>query len=142
MSDKRMTAKDYPIAENRPEQVMGNRGKPLSSLTLDAVVDGSVDMDDLRITPQALVQQAQIASAVGRTALAGNLDRAAEMTRLPQDDVMGIYELLRPGRAPSKDSLLEVARRLRNEQDAPLLADFVEEAANFYELRGLFRKRY
>ena len=88
------------------------------------------------------MQQAQIAGSVGRGALAGNLERAAEMTRLSQEDVMEIYELLRPGRTTSKDSLLDVAQRLRNKQDAPLLADFVEEAARFYEKRGLFRKRY
>ena len=140
--NKHLTAKDYPIAENRPEEVTGSRGKPLSDLTLDAVIDGRVEMEDLRITPRALVQQAQIAGSVGRGALAGNLERAAEMTRLSQEDVMEIYELLRPGRTISKDSLLDVAQRLRNKQDAPLLADFVEEAARFYEKRGLFRKRY
>ncbi len=140
--DKRLTAKDYPIAENRPEEVTGNRGKPMSALTLDAVIDGRVEMEDLSITPRALVQQAQIAGSVGRGALAGNLERAAEMTRLSQEDIMEIYELLRPGRTVSRDSLLDVAQRLRDEQDAPLLADFVEEAARFYEKRGLFRKRY
>ena len=140
--NKHLTAKDYPIAENRPEEVTSSRGKPLSDLTLDAVIDGRVEMEDLRITPRALVQQAQIAGSVGRGALAGNLERAAEMTRLSQEDVMEIYELLRPGRTTSKDSLLDVAQRLRNKQDAPLLADFVKEAARFYEKRGLFRKRY
>lgn len=140
--DKRLTANDYPIAENRPDAVTGNRGKPLASLTLEAVLSGDVAMEDLRITPRALEQQAEIATSVGRSALASNLERAAEMTRLPQDQVMEIYELLRPGRAPSKDSLLDVAQRLRAELDAPLLADFVEEAARFYEKRGLFRKRY
>ena len=28
--NKRLTAKDYPIAENRPDAVTGNRGKPLA----------------------------------------------------------------------------------------------------------------
>lgn len=142
MTDKPLTAKDYPVAENRPEEVTGNRGKPLEALTLDAVINGEISMEDLRITPRALVQQSQIAGSVGRTALAGNLERAAEMTQLPQDEVMEIYELLRPGRAPSKDALLAVAVRLREERNAPLLGDFVEEAANFYDKRGLFRKRY
>ena len=64
------------------------------------------------------------------------------MTQLPQNEVMQIYELLRPGRAESKDSLLAVAQRLRREFDAPLLADFIAEAAEFYEKRGLFQKRY
>jgi propanediol dehydratase small subunit len=140
--DKRLTAKDYPIAENRPDAVTGNRGKPLASLTMEAVLSGEVSMEDLRITPRALQQQAQISKSVGRSTLAGNFERAAEMTRLSREEVMAIYELLRPGRAASKDSLLDVAQRLRDEQDAPLLADFVEEAARFYEKRRLFRKRY
>jgi propanediol dehydratase small subunit len=142
MADKSLTASDYPIAENRPDAVIGHRGKPLSSLTMEAVLNGDVTMEDLRITPQALEQQAQISKSAGRSTLAGNFERAAEMTRLSQEEVMAIYELLRPGRAASKDSLLDVAQRLRDEQDAPLLADFVEEAARFYEKRGLFRKRY
>jgi len=142
MSDKTLTANDYPTAETRPEQVVGNRGKALSSLTLDAVIRGDVNMEDLRITPKALLQQAQIAKSVGRSELAGNFERAAEMTRLPQDEIMAIYELLRPGRAVSKETLLEAARRIRREYDAQQLANFVEEAARFYEMRGLFRKRY
>ena len=142
MAKTPLTANDYPIAETQPEEVIGNRGKPLSSLTIESVINGDVSMEDLRITPKALEQQADIATSVGRSALAGNLKRAAEMTRLPQSEVMAIYELLRPGRAVSKDSLLDEAQRLRNEQDAPLLADFIEEAASFYEKRGLFRKRY
>ena len=142
MPDRPLTAKDYPTAETRPEQVAGSRGKPLSALTLDAVIDGDVEMEDLRITPQALLQQAQISRSVGRSALAGNLERAAEMTRLPQDEVMQIYELLRPGRAASKDSLVAAANRIRAEHDAQQLADFIEEAARFYEMRGLFRMRY
>jgi propanediol dehydratase small subunit len=142
MSDTPLTARDYPTAETRPEQVTGTRGKPLSVLTLDAVVTGEVEMEDLRITPQALLQQVQISRSVGRSALARNLERAAEMTRIPQDEVMAIYELLRPGRAASEASLLETAQRIRREWSAQNLADFVEEAARFYEKRGLFRKRY
>jgi len=138
----KLSAKDYPIAETRPECVLGNRGKPLASLTLEAVVKGDVEMEDLRITPQALLQQAQIAKSVGRAALAGNLERAAEMTRIPQDEVMELYELLRPGRAESKESMLDAAQGIRTKHQASLLADFIEEAAEFYDKRGLFRKRY
>jgi propanediol dehydratase small subunit len=135
-------AKDYPIAETRPEKVLGRRGKPLDSLTLDAVMNGDVEMEDLRITPQALLQQAQIARSVGRAALAGNLERAAEMTEIPEAEVMRVYELLRPGRARSKKELLDAAQQIRSDHKAPLLADFIEEAAEFYDKRGLFRKRF
>lgn len=142
MSDTPLTAEDYPTAETRPDAVSGSRGKPLSELTLDAVMRGEVEMEDLRITPQALLQQAQIARSVGRATFAANLERAAEMTRLPQDEIMTIYELLRPGRAASADSLTGAAARIRATYDAHLLADFLEEAARFYEKRGLFRKRF
>lgn len=142
MADKPLTARDYPIAETQPDEVTGNRGKPLSSLTMEAVLNGDVTMADLRITPRALEQQAQISKSVGRCTLARNFERAAEMAQIPQDEVMAIYELLRPGRAASKDSLLDVAQKLRDELNAPLLADFIAEASRFYEMRGLFQKRY
>lgn len=142
MTDDRLCAADYPIAETRPEMVRGARGKTLDELTLEAAVNGDLTMEDLRITPQALMQQAQIARDVGRAALAQNLERAAEMTALPQDEVMHVYELLRPGRAPSRSALIEAASRLREVYRAPRLADFVEEAAEVYQRRGLFRVRY
>ena len=141
MKDK-LSAKDYPIAETRPEQVLGRRKKPLDSLTLEAVIDGEVEIEDFRITPQALLQQAEIARSVGRAALASNLERASEMTKIHQSEVMEVYELLRPGRAQSQKELLDVAQRIRSRYEAVLLAEFIQEAADFYHKRGLFRKRY
>lgn len=142
MSDKPFTAGDYPTAEKMPESVKGHRGKSLEALTLDAATAGDLEMEDLRITPEALLRQAQIARSVGRAALAGNFERAAEMTRLPRDEVMRVYELLRPGRAGSREELREAAGRLRAQFHAPTLAAFIEEAADLYERRGLFRTRY
>ncbi|NMM43631.1 glycerol dehydratase [Rhodospirillaceae bacterium KN72] len=142
MSDDDLQASDYPIAEKRPERVAGARGKRLEDITVDTVVSGNVTMDDLRITPAALLDQARIARSVGRAALAANFERAAEMTRIPQEDVMRVYELLRPGRAGSKQVLLDAATDLRARFDADQLARFVEEAAAVYEKRGLYRNRF
>ncbi|QFT96925.1 Propanediol dehydratase small subunit [Roseovarius sp. THAF8] len=142
MPDQPLTTENYPLAETSPERVTGHRGKSLDELTLQAVLAGDVGMEDLRITPNALLQQAQIARSAGRAALARNFERAAEMTRVPQDTIMEIYELLRPGRTRSIDSLQDTAQRLRRDFDAPLLAQLVEEAASAYEKRGLFRNRY
>ena len=142
MTDEPLSAADYPLAETRPERVTGARGRSLEVLTLEAAAAGDLAIEDLRITAQALLQQAQIARSVGRAALAANFERAAEMTALPQDEVMRIYEMLRPGRAPSRDTLIEAARRLRTVHGAPRLAGFVEDAARVYERRGLFRTRY
>ena len=141
MKDK-LSAKVYTIAETRPEMVLGRQEKPLDSLTLEAIIDGEVEIEDFRITPQALLQQVQIARSVGRAALASNLERASEMTKISQSEVMEVYELLRPGRAQSQKELLDVAQRIRSRYEAVLLAEFIQEAADFYHKRGLFRKRY
>lgn len=142
MSSTKLGKDDYPLAEKQPKTVIGARNKNLDELTMDAVMDGSISMEDLRITPRALEQQAQISRSVGRVELAENFERAAEMARIPQEQIMRIYELLRPGRSESKDTLLKEADLLRNEYDASLLAAFVEEAANLYDRRGLFNKRF
>ncbi len=142
MSDKPLTVEDYPIAEHRPDLVRGAAGKGLDDVTLATLHSGQASMEDLRITPEALRQQASIARDAGRGTLADNFERAAEMAAIPQDVIMTYYELLRPGRAKDKQALIEAAARLRADHDAPLMAAFVEEAADVYERRGLFKFRY
>lgn len=142
MPDHPLTTDDYPLSEKSPERVAGLRGRSLETLSLEAVLDGGAEMEDFRIAPTALLQQAEIAGAAGRPALAANFRRASEMTRVPREMIMEIYELLRPGRARSIESLHEIARRLELELSAPLLAQLVREAASTYEKRGLFNTRY
>ena len=138
----RLQVADYPLAEKRPELIAGRRGKSLSELTLEALLAGEVVMEDLRITPDAQVKQAEIAAAAGRPTLGRNLERAAELVEVPQDLVMAVYELLSPGRAKAKEELLAAATRLRAEHGAERVATFIEEAAEVYERRGLFAKRF
>ena len=133
---------DYPLAEKRPELIAGPRGKALSEVTLEAVLRGEVALEDLRITPAALRLQAAVARDAGRPTLAENFARAAELVEVPQAVIMRIYELLRPGRAQSADELRTAARTLRDQHGAALMAAFVEEAADAYEARGLFRRRF
>ena len=142
MRKQKLTQKDYPIAETQPSKVKGKRGIALSELTMDAMLEGRVALEDLQITPEALLKQAEIAKSVGRATLSGNFERAAEMNKLPNSEVMEIYELLRPGRAGSKSTLLEAAQKIRSRYSAEGLAEFIEEAAEFYDKRGLFKKRY
>lgn len=139
---EKLTVADYPLAEKRPELVTGRRGKPLDAITLDAVMAEEVGLDDLRVTPEALRQQAEIARDAGRATLAANFERAAELCDVPQDFIMRVYELLRPGRARDKGPLIEAARTLRETYGAERMAAFVEEAAAVYERRGLFTYRF
>ncbi len=133
---------DYPLAETRPGEVRGRRGVPLDEITLEAVMEGKVTMEDLRITPHALRDQAEIARAAGRPTLALNFERAAELVEVPQDVIMETYELLRPGRAKSRQDLLDRAALLRSAHNALGIAALLEEAAEIYERRGLFTYRY
>jgi propanediol dehydratase small subunit len=142
MSEERLSIADYPLAENRPEIVRGKRGKGLDEITLEALLEDRVTIEDLRITEAALRQQAEIARAAGRGTLAANFERGAELVDVPQDTIMRIYELLRPGRAQSQDELLAAARELRDQYGAQRMAAFVEEAASVYQRRGLFKKRF
>jgi propanediol dehydratase small subunit len=133
---------DYPLAEKRPDWVKTANGKSLDDLTLAAVESGDVKLADLRITAQALLDQAQIADDAGRPTLGSNFRRAAELIDVPQDVVLEVYELLRPGRARDKMALLSAAATLRTAYGASRMADFVEEAAEVYERRGLFSYRF
>jgi propanediol dehydratase small subunit len=99
-------------------------------------------MADLRITPDALQAQAEISRAVGRPTLGLNFERAAELVNVPQDVIMQTYELLRPGRARSKEQLLAGAKMMRETYKAERIASFIEEAADTYEQRGLFTYRF
>jgi len=139
---ERLGVGDYPLAERRPELVKGRGGKPLEAITLEAVVAGDVTLDDLRITPDALRRQGAIARDAGRATLAANFERAAELCDVPQDVIMQVYELLRPGRARDKGPLLDAARTLRETYGAHRMAAFVEEAAAVYEQRGLYTYRF
>ena len=142
MSEEPLKIADYPLAEKRPEIVRGKRGKGLDEITLEALLEDRVTLEDLRITSAALRQQAEIARAAGRDTLAANFERGAELVDVPQDTIMRIYELLRPGRAQSPGELLAAARELRDQHGAKGIAAFMEEAAAVYERRGLFKKRF
>ena len=110
-------------------------GKPVESLTVEAVRTGDVDVADLRIHPETLERQAVVAEQHGNPQLAANLRRAAELTRLPDDEVLAIYEALRPGRStPAQLTGLAASLAARG---LPRCAALVTEAADVYARRGL-----
>ena len=110
-------------------------GRPIEEITLDAAVSGGLSPADLRIHPETLRHQAEVAEAHGNPQLGENLRRAAELTALPDDEVLVIYEALRPGRSTAA-GLEGIAARLEAAR-APLCAALVREAAEVYARRGL-----
>ncbi len=131
---------DYPISETHEGSIAGPRGVMLDKITLDAVSAGEIEIEDLRISREALLAQADIARAAGRNTLALNFERGAELIDVPQDIIMQTYELLRPGRANTQSELLAQAKLLREEFGAANIADFIERAAEIYRQRGLLNE--
>jgi propanediol dehydratase small subunit len=130
---------DYPVAANRPDLLRTPTGKTLDDITLTSVLDGTVTADDLRITPDALELQAQVAESVHRDQLAQNFRRAAELTRVGDERMLEIYNALRP-RASSKEQLEAIASELETQFDASINAALVRDAARVYEQRDLLAR--
>ncbi|CNK22847.1 MULTISPECIES: propanediol dehydratase small subunit PduE [Yersinia] len=128
-SDAKVT--DYPLANKHPEWVKTATNKTLDDLTLANVLNGNVTSQDLRITPEILRIQAAIAKDAGRPLLAMNFERAAELTAVPDDKVLDIYNALRPFRS-SKEELNAIADDLEKNYNATICAAFVREAAVLY----------
>jgi propanediol dehydratase small subunit len=106
---------------------------------MDAVVSGQLSADDLRIAPETLQLQAQLADAANRPQLANNFRRAAELTAIPDAEVLEIYNKLRP-RASTKQELLAIAERLEGHYNAPVSGALVRESAEVYERRDLLAR--
>ncbi|GIV84471.1 MAG: hypothetical protein KatS3mg052_1478 [Candidatus Roseilinea sp.] len=85
-------------------------------------------------------RQAGAAQAAGFTQLAENLRRAAELTAVPKEELLRIYEALRPGRATQAE-LLAIAEALERDYGAQQTAAFIREAAAEYARRRLFRPK-
>ena len=110
-------------------------GKDSAEISVDAIRKGDIVIDDIRIHPDTLAHQATVASDHGNPQLAANFRRAAELTHLPDEEVMALYEALRPGRSSSQ-RLLEIAQDL-DARGFPLNAQLFRQASSTYARRGL-----
>jgi propanediol dehydratase small subunit len=123
---------DYPLGTRRPDLVRTPGGIPLDELTLHG---DRVTAAELRATPETLRLQAEVARGAGRTQLADNLLRAAELAPLPDETILAIYTALRPRRSSAAE--LEAWAEQLDGWNAPGTAAFVREAAQVYSERGL-----
>lgn len=128
------TRADYPIAQKHPEWLKTASGKNFNEINLDSVLSGQVQANDLRITPQILKAQGDIAADAGRPTITRNFTRAAELIAVPDARILEIYNALRPYRS-SKQELLDIANELETVYNAKITANYIREAANLYEIR-------
>lgn len=110
-------------------------GRSADELTPDRLARDELTVDDVRIHADTLEHQAQVAGNHGNPQLAANFRRAAELTSVPEDQVMAMYEALRPHRSSAAD-LESLAQELAD-YPAPRCAALVREAAEVYARRGL-----
>ena len=130
-------ATKYPLSENYTAELRTPKGIAFSSITLDAVLSGAVQMEDLRVTAEALELQAQIAEAAGRRQLADNLRRGAELVSVTEEEILEFYTVLRPGRATQAE-MLAAADRLESRYGARQCAALIREAAAVRSNRTTF----
>ena len=96
---------------------------------------GEITPADIRVSPEVLRQQADFAQEGGNPQLADNLRRGAELVAFSDEELLELYESLRPGRASALE-LDELADRLEA-RDGHLCAALVREARGAYVRRGL-----
>ncbi|MCY3574433.1 MAG: diol dehydratase small subunit [Chloroflexi bacterium] len=129
----------YPLREHAAETLRAHSGRRLDEISAEAVDAGEISGADLRIHADALRQQANIARNSGFPQLAANLLRAAELSDVPNEELLRIYETLRPERA-SHAELLRLADYLEDAYGAHENAKFIREAAAVYRERNLLRR--
>jgi propanediol dehydratase small subunit len=127
---------EYPLI-NRADQLHAVSGRKLDEVTLDALADLSIA--DVQISPATLRAQAAIAQEAGFQQLAINLKRAAELTAVPNAELLRMYEMLRPQRATYAE-LLALAATLEQQYQATENGQLVREAAEVYQARGLLKR--
>ena len=128
----------YPLYENNPEDIRAASGRALPEITGEAARAGQLSMADIQISAETLRAQAEVARAAGYVTLAGNLARAAELTAVPNGEILAMYSYLRPGRA-TLEQLLNMAEALERQYPATECARLVREAAAVYQKRGLLK---
>ena len=108
------------------------------NICVEDVRRGDVTLDDIRIHPDTLEQQAQVAIENGNPQLAANFRRAAELTMFSDEEILQLYEALRPGRSSAQE-LKKIAQDL-NARGAKRNAELFSQAADVYQRRGLVKK--
>lgn len=129
----------YPLGEHEREKISSRTGKKLSEITLDEVMKGHIVPDDIKISPEMLRAQGQVAKEADNPPMEKNFERAAELTNVPDDVILKMYDKLRPHRA-TKAELVNMAKDLLEKYRAPHCAKLVLEAAEVYEKRGILLK--
>ena len=98
----------YPLGVHEADTITSRTGKKLDQITLDEVRKGNVTSDDIKISAETLRRQGEVAADADNPQMAANFERAAELTSVPDDVILMMYNKLRPNRS-TKRELAEMA---------------------------------
>lgn len=137
-SSEVVNKKDYPLGKKRPELIKTSTGKSIEDINLENVLSEKITLEDIKMNSKTLLYQAEIAESIGNVQLAANFRRAAELTVVPDDRVLEIYDALKPYKS-TKQQLIEIAEELEDKYNAKLNAKLVREAVESYEKRNMIK---
>ena len=128
----------FPLGDRDRDGTAAKSGRRLGDITLDRVAGGDAHPDDVTASADTLLLQARFAREAGYPEVAANLTRAAEMTRIPDEELLEIYESLRPGRS-TYYRLLSLSQQVASRYDAEHTGAYIREAADAYRDTGLLK---
>lgn len=127
----------YPLM-NDAGALQAASGRRADAIGLENLAE--LSPEDLRISDATLRAQATVAAQSGFAQLGENLTRAAELTAVPNEELLMMYEKMRPGRATLAE-MQALADRLEELYGATQNAALVREAAAVYQERKLLKVR-
>ncbi len=130
---------DYENAPDENDIKRKASERSIGDLNIENLRLGTLSPEDVTIHRTQLIAQAEFAERKGYGQLARNFRRAAELTNLPNQVLMEVYEKLRPNRS-TYGELLSASQELIARYDAPETGSYVREAAEVYQERGLLRR--
>ena len=127
---------NYHLGKNEADTITSKTGKKLYQITLEEVKRGNVTAEDIKISHEMLKRQGQVAREADNPQMEANFERAAELSNVPDDVILNMYNKLRPNRSTKRELVL-MAQELLEKYHAPHCAKLVLEAAEIYEKRGI-----
>jgi propanediol dehydratase small subunit len=118
----------YPLYREGRDALRLPSGRPIEDFSAGNLAPGRLGPEDLGIHEDTLRAQARISEEAGFAPLARNLERAAELTRVPAATILAIYEALRRG--TRRADLEALARDVEERHGARVIAAFIREAAS------------
>lgn len=127
----------YPLSKSDID-IKSKSGKSIDQITIDEVINGRVTGEDIKISKETLRLQGEIARQEGRTQLGENFERASELVDIPDEELLIIYNMLRPNRS-TKEKLLNKAKEIRDKYNAIACSNLIMDAVNVYSKRGILK---